>query len=122
MTMHTAWEAALAAEKFARSTMEQYRAEILVPADKACAEGRATFQHLSDAEEGWRPYTSAHADALDAMILTPAPTLADVVFKLERGLADGTFDGGDASNRMIRVVVEDVRRLSAMQGGERHGQ
>ncbi|WP_324742075.1 hypothetical protein U8326_02215 [Tsuneonella sp. CC-YZS046] len=115
MTMQTAWEAAVAAEKFARSTMEQYRAEILVPADKAYAEGRATFQHLSGAEEGWEPYTSALADALDAMILTPAPTLADVVFKLERGLADGAFDGRGDTNRKIRVVVEDVRRLGINQ-------
>ena len=50
--------------------------------------------------------------ALDAVILTPAPTLADVVFKLELGLSDGVFDGSDDSTRMLGVVADDLRRLS----------
>lgn len=107
-----AWEAAIDAERFARSVMNQYRNEIIKPLCEAHDAGTATIQQVLQAEKGWSPYTSAHADAVNAMILASAPDLASVIAKIELGLDDGALDGSCDAERMLRVLADDLRRLA----------
>lgn len=112
----SAWEAATRAEQFARAVMNQYREEILVPVSKAMKAGEASYQNVLDAEEGWAPYTNVHADAVCAVITTPAPDMAALVAKVEMGIADGVFDSPDISRRMVMALADDIRRFASVGG------
>lgn len=111
-----AWEAVTTAERFARSVMNQYHDEITQPLYRAHEAGIATIQQVFQAEDGWSPYTSARADAVNTVILTPAPDFASVVRKIELGLGDGAFDGSDEAERMLRVLADDIRRIASVGG------
>ncbi|GLT02196.1 hypothetical protein GCM10007897_36010 [Sphingobium jiangsuense] len=112
----TAWEAAIAAERFARATMERYSKEIIQPLYAAQKAGLATLQQVFQAENDWHPYTTAHAQAVNSIILTPAPDLASVVDKIDLGLSDEAFDGSEDADRMLRTIADDIRRLTTQEG------
>ena len=111
----SAWDAAVAAEREARAAMDAFHALHVEPAEAAHDAGTASFEHVSEMEERYGLYTSAHAEAIDAVILTPAPDWAAVAKKLELGLADNAFDASEEADDMLRVVLSDVRRLAGEQ-------
>lgn len=106
-----AWQAALADEREAALASERFYAAHVAPAIAAHDAGTATFSEVHDQEEAWGEYTSAHADAVNALLLTPAPTLEDVVHKLRVGIRDYAFDGSDQGCKMLEIIASDIERL-----------
>lgn len=110
---HPAWDMAVGAERKACEAMETFLAEKVRPADLAHKAGAGPFDAVVEAEEAWTPYTKAHAQAVNTVLMTPAPDWAAVAQKLEMGLADYAFDGSASSEAMLKTILADVRRLSA---------
>ena len=108
-----AWDAAISAERKAWEAMEAFHAANVQPANLAHDAGVGSFDAVVDAEEAWSPYTSAHADAVNTVLMTASPDWAAVAQKLEMGLTDYAFDGSAKSETMLKIILADVRRLSA---------
>lgn len=107
-----AWEAALAAERAAADASELYYALHVAPAVQAHDAGTGSFTQVTDAEDVWGDYNSAHSDAMDKLIATPAPTMEDVVLKLRLGIKDWVFDGSEHSQNLIAIIADDIERLA----------
>lgn len=110
------WEAAVTIERFARSVMNHYSEEILQPIYTADDAGIVTDQQVLHAEKGSWPYFSAHSDAVNAVLLTPAPDLEAVIAKIELGLGDPALDDDEAAQRMLRILADDIRRIANVGG------
>lgn len=104
------WEAAMRTELFARSVKDRYQEEITDQVVKAHGDGSATIQQVLEADKAGAYYTTAHADAVDALILSPAPDFASVALKIQLGISAGAFDR-DVSDNFLRVIADDIRRL-----------
>jgi len=110
--LDSAWQAAVRAERVARSSMERYEGEVSLPIDRAYQAGNAPFEDAFDAEEEEWSYTSLHSAAVDALIMTPAPDLACVATKIDLGLANDAFQGRDEADSLLRAIADDIRRLA----------
>ncbi|MGD9811246.1 MAG: hypothetical protein AB7U35_07925 [Sphingobium sp.] len=79
----TAWATAVhnAREAYKTST-DQYVA-IMQPANLAYAEGQVTAEEVRHAEDAWYAYSSRYNEIVIDLVKTPAPSLADVVSKIE---------------------------------------
>lgn len=108
-----AWEIAVAGERHAFNEMEEVHATKVRPLDMAHRAGKGSFDAVVEAEEMWSKYTIAHARAVNNLIMTPAPDLAAVQKKLEMGIRDCAFGSDDQGEAMLKVILEDVRRLNA---------
>lgn len=109
---NSAWQAALADERKAALASESFYAAHVAPANAAFDAGTASISAVHEQEEAWGEYTSAHADAVNALLLTPAPTLDDVVHKLRMGIRDYAFDGSDQGCKMLEIIASDIERLT----------
>lgn len=107
----SAWQAALADERKAALASESFYAAHVAPANAAFDAGTASISAVHEQEEAWGDYTAAHADAVNALLLTPAPTLEDVVHKLRMGIRDYAFDGSDQGCKMLEIIASDIERL-----------
>lgn len=107
------WDMAVTAQRKAWDAMEAFYAANIQPANLAHDAGTGSFDAVVDAEEAWSPYTTAHAQAVNTVLMTAAPDWAAVAQKLEMGLEQYAFDGGDKSEEMLKIILADVRRLSA---------
>lgn len=105
------WQAASSAERSAFEASERYYAAMVEPAVQAHDAGAGSFDSVREQEDAWGNYTSAHADAVDALILTPAPTLEAVAHKLRLGIDNLAFDGTKKSFAMVEAIAADVDRL-----------
>lgn len=105
------WQAALADERKAALASESFYAAHVAPANAAFDAGTASISAVHEQEEAWGDYTAAHADAVNALLLTPAPTLEDVVHKLRVGIRDYAFDGSGQGCKMLEIIASDIERL-----------
>lgn len=108
----SAWTDATMAEQAAREESDAFHAEHVAPMNAAHDAGTATLEQASEQEQAWAAFTSAHADAIEALILTPAPSFQAVAHKLRLGCQDWFFDGSDQSTAALEVIATDVERLS----------
>lgn len=110
-TDDSAWGAALAAERAAFQTSDRFYDANVRPAVASHNAGSGSFDAVVEQEEAWSPYNSAHADAINALILTPAPSLEAVTHKLRLGIEHWVFDGSSQSLEMVSVIADDIDRL-----------
>ena len=110
-TIATSFKTSFDAEKHAREAAEQFHRDHVKPVYRAEKAGEATFEASCAAEKAYGEYTSAHYDALRVMLETPAPTMNDVIYKLETACDNGYFDSSDTSYRALRQIAADIRRL-----------
>lgn len=106
-----AWEAALATEQRTREASERFYAAHVKTVGDAHDAGTVSFDVVSAQEDAWAPYNIEHADAVDDLILTPAPSLDAVVHKLKLGIETAIFDGSTRSFKLIAVIADDIERL-----------
>lgn len=107
-----AWEIALAAERLAWNEMEAFHAANVRPLDLAHRAGTGSLEAVLKAEEAWSEYTSAHAQAVNNLLLTAAPNWAAVEKKLEMGINDDAFGSDDQGEAMLKAILADVKRLA----------
>lgn len=112
MDIGTNWQAALQAEQTARAASEAFHAEHVAPINAANDAGTATLEQVSEQEQAWAKFTDAHATAIEALLLTPAPSFQAVAHKLRLGCQDWFFDGSDQSTTALETIAADVERLS----------
>ncbi len=107
-TSDAAWLAAIEAARTAYVASESFYAANVAPANAARAAGVGSYEAVRAAEDAWGQYNSAYGDAI---ILTPAPTLAAVAHKLRIGIKECAFDGSDHSMALVKAIADDVQRL-----------
>lgn len=107
----TAWNAALAAVVATHSAMEAYYSDHVRPYNDAHDNGTGTYEEAAAAEDRFSAYVDVYADAVKALVIMPAPTIADIAVKIEWGLKDWIFDGTSEASRMLELIAADVRRL-----------
>lgn len=107
----TAWNAALAAVVATHSAMDAYYNEHVRPLNDAHDNGTGTYEAAAAAERRFDTYVDVYADAVKALVIMPAPTIADIAVKIEWGLKDWIFDGSSEASRMLELIAADVRRL-----------
>lgn len=112
MDIQTNWQAVIQAEQDAREAAERFHANSVMPIYAAHDAGTAALDDTMAAEEGYGMKTSAHADAIEALLLTPAPSFQAVAHKLRLGCQDWFFDGSDQSTTALEAIANDVERLS----------
>lgn len=112
MDIQTNWQAVIQAEQDAREAAERFHANSVMPIYAAHDAGTAALDDTMAAEEGYGMKTSAHADAIEALLLTPAPSFQAVAHKLRLGCQDWFFDGSDQSTAALEAIANDVERLS----------
>lgn len=107
----TAWNAALSAVVATHSAMEAYYNDHVRPLNDAHDNGTGTYEEAAAAEGRFDTYVDVYADAVKALVMMPAPTIADIAVKIEWGLKDWIFDGTSEATRMLELIAADVRRL-----------
>lgn len=107
------WTVAAKAEQDAREAAEQFHRDNVKPVYDAHDAGTATLDETAAQEEAYGKFTSAHQDALTALMATPAPNWQAVLQKLQMGCdGDWYFDGSDESFRALQTIRADIERLS----------
>lgn len=125
----TAWTHAAKAEQDARESAERFYAENVRPVNEAHEAGSGTVADVTAQEDAYGHFTSAHYDAMRALMEAPAPAWPAVVRKLRIGVDDWYFDGSSLSLEALQIIRADVERLAdlttdpaqwdaAMQGHE----
>lgn len=125
----TAWTQAAKAEQDAREAAERFYAENVRPVNAAHEAGSGTVADVAAQEDAYGQFTSAHYDAMKALMEAPAPAWPAVVRKLRIGVDDWYFDGSSLSLEALQIIRADVERLAdlacdpaqwdaAMQGHE----
>ena len=106
-----AWEAAVAAERAARSAMDQNFADNMEPLNRAHELGAATYADVVRAEQRYGPYADAHLEAVEALLRTPAPNQAAILAKIALGISTSAF--GWEANELLQVLADDLIRIAA---------
>jgi hypothetical protein len=109
---HAAWEAAREAEQTARDAAQRFHAEHVAPITAAHSAGEASYLDARAQEEAAAPFYNAHADAIAAMLMTPAPSVKAVLQKLRIGLKDWSFDGSEQGCDALQQIASDLARLT----------
>lgn len=109
----TAWTDAAKAVLVAHAESEAYYDSHMRPVNAAYAAGTATSEQVKEQEEAWSKFSDAHYDAVTALIMTPAPDLSAVAFKLRLAREMRFFDGADEpTSAALETIAADLERLS----------
>ncbi|HEX5537045.1 MAG TPA: hypothetical protein VFX27_07610 [Sphingobium sp.] len=72
------------------------------------------MEQVSAVEDQYWEICDAHADALGDLVSMQAPSLADLVEKMEMFRRAGVFDGSRVADAMIGGIIDDLRRLGGV--------
>jgi hypothetical protein len=110
-----AWKSAVRLVHLTKSACARFDAERVSPISQAHERGEAPFDQVELIEREAEDFAEAHAEAVNALTLVPAPSMAALHFKIRTAHADRLFDGTDTSNSAIDAIIADVRRLAGRQ-------
>ena len=105
------WAKAVARLKERRAAAEGRFQNFMQPANRAYAAGCLTLQEVRQEEEVWGEHANAYGRAIDELLLTPAPTLKDAIFKLEIGKVEEVFDATNEPHGLIDCIIADLKRI-----------
>lgn len=113
-THSSAWDAAVQRVNETKGTCDVFAAAKLNPTNDAFDAGLISYDQLRVVESQATEIASDHSDAVNAMTLVPAPTLAALHWKIATAEADYLFDGEDVSRAAIKTVIADLARLGGL--------
>jgi hypothetical protein len=110
-----AWDDAVRAELATHAAYEKYHAETLTPIYAQHDRKAISWDEMHAGEDVFNELVWTHLKALKALLATPAPTTAALLYKIQRGQADEIFSCGDSSPKAIEHIASDLRRF--VKGG-----
>lgn len=106
------WHAAVQAEREAFREQEAYWALHMQSGVINHGIGEAAFEAIQDEEAAYANLRSAHDEALNALLLTPAPTYDAIAHKLRSAHQFWVFDGSDQASDLLAGIITDIERLA----------